>query len=464
MPGKPEINTYQVIARKYRPQTFSNVLGQDPIVATLKNAIRLRRLAHAYLFSGSKGTGKTSLARLLAKAINCNFLSEAIEPCGACASCREIASGQSLDVIEIDGASHRGIEEMRQIHETSNYAPASGPYRVYIIDEVHMLTKEAFNALLKTLEEPPSTVKFIFATTEPHKVLPTIVSRCQRFHLRRINEATIVQKLEFIAKDLSREVSSEALQMIAARSEGALRDAESLLDQLLSFHEGPIDAEIGAKALSVVPQDTLFCLDQAGKEGNLALAFDLAAQIFNEGKDLSFFIQTLTEHYRRLLLFLLEGNDSAFLSPGKAEKYSTFSKLYSKEQLLSILELCLEGEKAIRESISPRIALEGLLLRILRSHSKMPLDQLVNRLIELEKRFQDQKPSSNTAPPPLLTSQAFASPPVKPIELPSHKPIEMPSQAAIPEKAKEKLPITSPRYDTVLQFAAVELEGKIIKK
>ena len=177
--------TYQVIARKYRPQTFADVIGQTAIVTTLKNALKFHKLAHAYLFCGCRGTGKTTLARVFSKALNCQKLTENFEPCNQCQSCLEISQGRSLDVIEIDGASHRGIDDIRQINDTIGYAPSSGKYKIYIIDEVHMLTKEAFNALLKTLEEPPANVKFFFATTEPHKVLQTIMSRCQRFDLSR---------------------------------------------------------------------------------------------------------------------------------------------------------------------------------------------------------------------------------------------------------------------------------------
>ena len=210
---------YQVIARKYRPQTFADVLGQSPIVTTLKNAIKKNRLAHAYLFCGSRGTGKTTLARVFAKALNCLQPTQDGEPCNQCTSCRGIVSGSSMDVLEIDGASNRGIEDIRQINETVGYATSSGKYKIYIIDEVHMLTKEAFNALLKTLEEPPAKVLFFFATTEPHKVLPTILSRCQRFNLSRISPQLIVNKLARIAKDLNAVAEEEALHMIATRAE-----------------------------------------------------------------------------------------------------------------------------------------------------------------------------------------------------------------------------------------------------
>src|SRR3984957_4201366 len=235
MQSMPE---YQVLARKYRPQSFQEVLGQEAIITTLKNAIKNNRLAHAYLFCGSRGTGKTTLARIFAKALNCQRPTEDLEPCNVCESCKEITSGSSLDVLEIDGASHRGIDDVRQINDTVGYSCASGKYKIYIIDEVHMLTKEAFNALLKTLEEPPPKVKFFFATTEPHKIPATILSRCQRFNLRRISPSLIVQKLQRIAQDVKAEIDPEALHLIANMADGALRDAESLLDQVLSFTEG----------------------------------------------------------------------------------------------------------------------------------------------------------------------------------------------------------------------------------
>lgn len=206
---------YQVLARKYRPQSFQDVVGQEVVVTTLKNAIRLSKVAHAYLFCGGRGTGKTTLARLFAKALNCEKLNCDQEPCNQCSSCLDIMAGQSLDVIEIDGASNRGIDDIRQINEMVGYVPSHGRYKIYIIDEVHMLTKEAFNALLKTLEEPPPQAKFFFATTEAHKILPTIISRCQRFDLGRISITQITSKLEQIAKDLQRDVDADALHKIA---------------------------------------------------------------------------------------------------------------------------------------------------------------------------------------------------------------------------------------------------------
>ncbi len=249
------MSEYKVLARKYRPKNFSEVLGQDAIVTTLKNAIKHKRIAHAYLFCGSRGTGKTTLARVFAKALNCHNLNGDLEPCSECPSCKEIASGSSIDVIEIDGASHRGIDDIRQINENVGYTTSHGDYKIYIIDEVHMLTKEAFNALLKTLEEPPEKVIFFFATTEPHKVLPTILSRCQRFNLNRISNEKIIEKLKKIVIDQNVDTSEEVLQLIAERAEGGLRDAESIFDQMLSFHEGTLTIENARAILGIVPRE-----------------------------------------------------------------------------------------------------------------------------------------------------------------------------------------------------------------
>lgn len=461
-------NEYQVIARRYRPKCFQEVLGQDPIVTTLKNGIKHGRLAHAYLFSGPRGTGKTTLARLLAKAINCIEPTPTFDPCNTCPSCREITSGSSLDVIEIDGASNRGIDDIRQINETVGYSTATGKYKIYIIDEVHMLTKEAFNALLKTLEEPPPTVKFFFATTEPHKVPPTVLSRCQQFPLKHLKTQLIIQKLIAIVKDQGRDIDEEALLLIAKRAEGGLRDAESLLDQMLSFYDGKITATHAADALGMLQQEVFFKLDQAAKEGNLGFAFELAAQVFNEGKDPVRFAETLIEHYRILVLIKLAGINSPCLELTDELKnpYTRSAEYYHKNQLLSILELCLEASQSLRFATSPRVALEGLLLKILRAYTKIPIDQLVERLLDLEKRIQ-QAPQAAveviTTPPPPPTSSISEDPTPKLHELPraAQKAIvqEPPPQSPSPPAAA-----FTPRYDTILQFAAVELEGKIIKK
>ncbi|MEI8125130.1 MAG: DNA polymerase III subunit gamma/tau [Parachlamydiaceae bacterium] len=377
---------YQVLARKYRPQSFLEVLGQDPIVTTLKNAIKMGRIAHAYLFCGSRGTGKTTLARVFAKALNCQNPTPAGEPCNHCSSCKEIGSGNSLDVMEIDGASHRGIDDIRQINETVGYASSAGKYKIYIIDEVHMLTKEAFNALLKTLEEPPAKVLFIFATTEPHKVLPTILSRCQRFNLSRIPLEQIKSKLERIAKDMSIEIEKEAVHLLAQRAEGGLRDAESLFDQIIAFHEGKITTQVIHDVLGIMPKDSLFAIDQAGKEGRLSFAFEIAHQIFSEGKDVAQFVESMTEHFRTLLLVKMTGTDVPFLSISETDKprYEASAKLYTQEQCMTILDYLIEAQNQIRFNSSGRLALEAILLHVMRIHQRIPVGFLVRRLAELE--------------------------------------------------------------------------------
>ncbi len=372
---------YQVIARKYRPQAFRDVVGQESTVTTLKNAIRFDKVAHAYLFCGSRGVGKTTLARLFAKALNCQHPGPDLEPCNECPSCLEIGSGQSLDVIEIDGASNRGIDDIRQINETVGYAPSHGKYKIYIIDEVHMLTKEAFNALLKTLEEPPDRAKFFFATTEPHKVLPTIISRCQRFDLARIQPSLIASKLGQITADLGRSAEPAAFDLIAAFADGSLRDAESLLDQILCFAEGTVTASAVRQTLGLVPEEIFFSLDQAFSECRLSFAFELVDQLFQMGKDLGHFLEQLIEHYRRIALCRILNEKP--LSPALAERYASSARLYTQAQGLHILDLLIAAEPPFQKSCFQRISLESLLLQIIRSKNRIPIETLVRRLEEM---------------------------------------------------------------------------------
>lgn len=473
-------------SRKYRPKTFAEVVGQETVVTTLKNAIKNQRLANAYLFCGSRGTGKTTLARVFAKALNCLQPDANGEPCTVCSSCKEIASGHSLDVLEIDGASHRGIDDIRQINETVAYATSTGGYKIYIIDEVHMLTKEAFNALLKTLEEPPPRVLFFFATTEPHKVLPTILSRCQRFNLSRIPTELITKKLSAICRDMQVELDEEAAALIATRAEGGLRDAESLLDQIIAFHAGAITADAVNAVLGIVPRDTLFALDKAGKEGNLAIAFEIAHQIFAQGKDIVHFVETLTEHLRTLLLIKVGGKDAPYLqlSPAEKEKYEASSRLYTQEQCLTLLEYLSQAQHQVRFAAAGKIALENILLHVLRSHSRVPVEYLVRRLAELEKAIADKGEGAPTPTPPSAPPKAAAvSPPPAPpkaASAPPAPPKSIPKPAAVPSVSIDphptpsdlgiKVPAPKPnlhnqhKHDTLMQFAAVELEGTLQRK
>lgn len=466
---------YQVLARKYRPQTFSEVLGQDAIVATLKNAIKKKRMAHAYLFSGSRGTGKTTLARLFAKALNCQNPSDNCEPCNACSSCKEIAAGNSLDVLEIDGASNRGIDDVRQINETVGYSTASGRYKIYIIDEVHMLTKEAFNALLKTLEEPPEKVKFFFATTEPHKVLPTILSRCQRFNLNRIPLDSIVAKLKRMTDEQGFQADEDALRLVANRADGGLRDAESLLDQILSFHEGElIDAQSVADILGVMPQETFFRLDKAAQTCNFSEAFEIAEEIFAEGKDLTHFVEMLSEHFRNILVVKLSGPETSLLSLSESAKaqYAESAKKYRKEQCLELLDYLVKTQQEIRFSPSPRIALEAALLHVIRTVHKVPIEVIVRRLAELENKTASVPQASPIPPAPQPKPQPPKPEPKPPApkketKAPTPKAEAKPKIQPKPEPKPAPLKPLDPekqaQYDTLLQFAAVELEGTLQK-
>lgn len=377
---------YQVLARRYRPQTFAEVYGQEAIVTTLKNAILHKRLAHAYLFCGSRGTGKTTLARVFAKALNCQTVREDLEPCNHCSSCLEIASGSSLEVLEIDGASNRGIDDIRQINETVSYASASGGYKIYLIDEVHMLTKEAFNALLKTLEEPPPRVVFFFATTEPHKLPTTILSRCQRFNLNRLPAELILKKLAYIAEQQQVDIAEDALRIVANRADGGMRDAESLMDQILAFHDGKVTGESVAEVLGIVSKELFFELDHAVKEGNLAMGFDLVHRIFSQGKDLMHFIESLLDHFRTILIVKISDKNAPYLALAEEDriKYAETAKIYTQEQCLTILDFLVEALGQIRFMPSGRIALEALLLKIIRVQQRIPVDFLVKQLNELE--------------------------------------------------------------------------------
>lgn len=432
------MSNYHVFARTYRPQTFRSVVGQDVVVQTLKNAYIQGRTAHAYLFSGPRGTGKTTLARLFAKLLNCATPLEGSEPCCTCQSCLEIAQGSSLEVLEIDGASHRGLDDIRRLSESIGYRTGRAPYSIYLIDEVHMLTKEAFNALLKTLEEPPDKVKFLFATTEPHKIPSTILSRCQRFQLKRIAAADIMATLRSIADSLAITASDGALACIAEHASGSLRDAESLFDQIVSFTSGPITDETVRDVLGLASHEFFLELDRAYSEMDLATCFRLASELFRQGKNLHYFLDDLASHFRTLLLILLSAEslipplDPAIEAPLRAS-----AQLFSQEMCLYILDLIVKCAETLPTAICPQIAIEVLLTKIVRARARLPVDHLVKRLQELEERL---KKASVEAPP--APAQEMAKPQEK---------------SAPPVLDGQK----KARYDTLLEFAKVELEGTI---
>ncbi|MCF8061841.1 MAG: DNA polymerase III subunit gamma/tau [Deltaproteobacteria bacterium] len=378
---------YEVLARKWRPQVFEDVVGQDHITGTLVNALKTDRLAHAYLFSGARGVGKTSVARILAKALNCAHGEPGV-PCNQCTSCLEITGGSSVDVQEIDGASNRGIDEIRELRENIRYMPSSSRYRIYIIDEVHMLTKEAFNALLKTLEEPPPHVKFFFATTEPHKVPVTILSRCQRFDFKRIPPALIVDQLGRIAQAEGITVSREGLALIAREARGGMRDAESLLDQVLSFTGTEAADRQITDILGIVDRDLIFEASNAVIEGDAETCIRLVERIYNRGCDIKEFYQALMEQFRNLLVSLIVADgDLLDMTESDREALRTQARRAGREKLQQVLTVLIRREEDLRYTSSPRLILETLLIKLCHMDEILGFEELMEKLGALEARL-----------------------------------------------------------------------------
>ena len=361
------MSQYQSIYRKWRPQFFEDIVGQKHITRTLMNAIKLNRITHAYIFSGPRGVGKTTTARILAKALNC-IEGPADHPCNKCNQCLRINSGQSMDVIEIDGASNRGIDEIRELRSKIGFAPAEGKYKVYIIDEVHMLTNEAFNALLKTLEEPPSQVLFIFATTAPQKVPNTILSRCQCFNFRRISIGEIVEKLKKIVEKEKLNIDLPSLRLIAESATGSMRDAESILDQVIAFGEKKTTYEDVVEILGIIPQQLFFQLTTAIADSNTSAGLALIDKLVKEGVDLHQLVEDMILYIHKLSLIKIFDDKSDFKNPLPAEKPSeemtALAMKIDMEIMMNIIEELNKIEERIKYNHYPWILLELFMVKM----------------------------------------------------------------------------------------------------
>ncbi len=435
--------SYQVFARKYRPQTFDDIVGQGHVTRTLRNAVEQNRLAHAYLFVGPRGTGKTSTARILAKALNCVH-GPTVSPCGVCDSCKEIAGGNSLDVLEIDGASNNGVEQVRELRDNVRYAPSKGHYKIYIIDEVHMLTPGAFNALLKTLEEPPPHVKFIFATTEPQKVLPTILSRCQRFDLHRIPANLIADHLQFIARNESVTLDPAAAHAIAKGADGGLRDAESMLDQLVAFCGEKIAEADVLSVFGFTSEQTVATFTEQILHGATAEALELLHAEAEAGKDMMKLMSDLIAYLRDLLVFKVKPDAVADeVNSDLQHALQTQSAVIETDRLLELIDQFAAAEGRMKWAPNKKLHFEVAVIKAIQALSQVTLNEVIENLSALRDGKAPSTPAAprrsdtpvaarkSTAPVPKPAAPRLAEKPQAETSKPAPAEIAAPADAAI---------------------------------
>jgi DNA polymerase-3 subunit gamma/tau len=437
------MSDYIVTARKWRPTKFEDVIGQRHVTVTLRNALATDRLAHAYLFSGPRGIGKTTTARLLAKVVNCLDPRDQ-NPDNTCSNCTEINEGRSFDVQEIDGASNRGVDEIRNLRESVRYTPVKGRHKVYIIDEVHMLTKEAFNALLKTLEEPPPHVLFIFATTELHKLPATILSRCQRFDFRRIAVQDIADNLKAIAAQEGLQLDQESLLLIARRGDGSLRDAQSLFDQVIALCGRVVTHADILSSLNIVDQEVYFRVTELVEQQDSGGALALVQDLMNRGYDLREFLGGLLEHFRNLMVAKITGStDLIEASDVYRSRCLTSAVQFSVSDLLRMQRFVTATERGLRDAAQPRFRLEADMVQMASMPRAVELSGLIAGIEELKKKPHGEV---DTVPPSprLLRLPHPASPPPASVSPPPRQPLQSvqsaPPRHTIPDVSASALP------------------------
>jgi len=407
--------SYLVLARKWRPQVFEDVVGQEHVTRTLQNAIKTGRVAHAYLFTGARGVGKTSAARILAKALNC-INGPTPVPCNTCESCKEIAGGSSMDVFEIDGASNTGVDDIRELRENIKFPPIKCRYRIYIIDEVHMLSTNAFNALLKTLEEPPPHVIFVFATTDPQKIPVTILSRCQEFDFKRIPALLIQERLKTIAESEKIKITDRGLHIIAREADGGMRDAQSILDQVISFAGEEVSDEDVAKSLGVIDREVLKNVVKSIMERTPAGCIQVVERVYDYGYDVRLFCKNLLEYIRNLtvLKVIKDPGQLIDLPDGEIAELKTLSDGFSQDELQQLFAILSRGEEELKRSSSPRLSLEMTLIKMATLRPLIPVSELMEMVKGLEQgigkawsleKKEDEKMRSLEDEKKILTSQ-----------------------------------------------------------
>ncbi|HZW39278.1 MAG TPA: DNA polymerase III subunit gamma/tau [Ignavibacteriaceae bacterium] len=436
-----------VTARKWRPQKFNDVVGQEHITTTLKNAIKNNRIAHAYLFTGPRGVGKTTTARILAKTLNCTNPVD-FEACGECEMCQNIQNGQTLDIIEIDGASNRGIDEIKNLRESVKFAPARGKYKVYIIDEVHMLTRESFNAFLKTLEEPPSHTIFIFATTDIHKVPLTIISRCQRYDFRRIQLDTIKELLNKIAIAENIQIDDTSLTIIAKKADGALRDAESYFDQVVAFCGDKIDHHTIAKMLNLVDDEIYFDISDAVINKNFKVVFEVSKKIYENGWNFVDFVDGLTEHFRNIMTVILTQN-SDLIEAAQIYKtrYLNYIDQFSEGDLLRLLNYLNKVNQELKYSQNQKLKVEISLAHMIGLERSSTISSLLSKISEGDVEIQV---TAEKKTPYLINSSNFTS--------------KLDIEPSVEDKTTEKKPAATTAPEVKIMASTLKAEKPLSAK